>query len=165
MQCEDCKYACHKNCYQKVVTKCISKSNADSVSAPSLLWLARSHLAICTGEGRGADQPPHPSPLRAHHQHLAQLVLPLRNGASSRSQAGAQVLRTQLWYNRSHRLRPPGSRFLRHVDGHGEPAAKRHQEDQRLQVRSQASVERSPIQTSVHPSTSTPTASHGPRSV
>lgn len=31
MQCEDCKYACHKNCYQKVVTKCISKSNADSV--------------------------------------------------------------------------------------------------------------------------------------
>lgn len=32
MQCEDCKYACHKNCYPKVVTKCISKSNADSVS-------------------------------------------------------------------------------------------------------------------------------------
>lgn len=32
MQCEDCKYACHKNCYQKVVTKCISKSNTDAVS-------------------------------------------------------------------------------------------------------------------------------------
>ena len=32
MQCEDCKYACHKTCYQKVVTKCISKSNAESVS-------------------------------------------------------------------------------------------------------------------------------------
>lgn len=32
MQCEDCKYACHVKCYQKVVTKCISKSNADSVS-------------------------------------------------------------------------------------------------------------------------------------
>ena len=31
MQCEDCKYACHKNCYQKVVTKCISKSNTDAV--------------------------------------------------------------------------------------------------------------------------------------
>lgn len=29
MQCADCKYTCHKNCYQKVVTKCISKSNAD----------------------------------------------------------------------------------------------------------------------------------------
>ncbi|KAK4049323.1 Serine/threonine kinase [Microbotryomycetes sp. JL201] len=29
MQCEDCKYACHKNCYHKVVTKCISKSNVD----------------------------------------------------------------------------------------------------------------------------------------
>lgn len=32
MQCEDCKYACHKNCFSKVVTKCISKSNAESVS-------------------------------------------------------------------------------------------------------------------------------------
>ena len=29
MQCEDCKYTCHKNCYQKVVTKCISKSNLE----------------------------------------------------------------------------------------------------------------------------------------
>ena len=29
MQCADCKLTCHKNCYQKVVTKCISKSNAD----------------------------------------------------------------------------------------------------------------------------------------
>ncbi|WPH04634.1 Protein kinase C-like protein [Acrodontium crateriforme] len=29
MQCSDCKYTCHKNCYQKVVTKCISKSNND----------------------------------------------------------------------------------------------------------------------------------------
>jgi hypothetical protein len=26
-QCEDCKYTCHKKCYEKVVTKCISKSN------------------------------------------------------------------------------------------------------------------------------------------
>lgn len=29
MQCTDCKYTCHRQCYQKVVTKCISKSNAD----------------------------------------------------------------------------------------------------------------------------------------
>lgn len=35
MQCEDCKYACHKNCYQKVVTKCISKSNTDAVCLSS----------------------------------------------------------------------------------------------------------------------------------
>lgn len=27
MQCADCKYTCHKGCYPKVVTKCISKSN------------------------------------------------------------------------------------------------------------------------------------------
>jgi hypothetical protein len=35
-QCEDCRYACHKKCYPKVVTKCISKSNADVVSLPLL---------------------------------------------------------------------------------------------------------------------------------
>ncbi|KAI9761013.1 MAG: hypothetical protein M4579_001276 [Chaenotheca gracillima] len=29
MQCSDCKYTCHKKCYPKVVTKCISKSNAE----------------------------------------------------------------------------------------------------------------------------------------
>ncbi|KAI0034647.1 hypothetical protein K488DRAFT_83829 [Vararia minispora EC-137] len=27
-QCEDCRYTCHKKCYDKVVTKCISKSTA-----------------------------------------------------------------------------------------------------------------------------------------
>ena len=26
-QCEDCRYTCHRKCYQNVVTKCISKSN------------------------------------------------------------------------------------------------------------------------------------------
>ena len=31
MQCEDCRYTCHKKCYDKVVTKCVSKSNADMV--------------------------------------------------------------------------------------------------------------------------------------
>ncbi|KAG0142141.1 hypothetical protein CROQUDRAFT_673725 [Cronartium quercuum f. sp. fusiforme G11] len=30
MQCTDCKYLCHKRCFAKVVTKCISKSNADA---------------------------------------------------------------------------------------------------------------------------------------
>ncbi|KAI9852346.1 MAG: Serine/threonine kinase [Thelocarpon superellum] len=29
MQCADCRYTCHKKCYPKVVTKCISKSNND----------------------------------------------------------------------------------------------------------------------------------------
>ena len=31
MQCEDCKYLCHKKCLNHVVTKCISKSNAETV--------------------------------------------------------------------------------------------------------------------------------------
>jgi len=30
MQCSDCKYMCHEKCYPLVVTKCISKSNAES---------------------------------------------------------------------------------------------------------------------------------------
>ena len=30
MQCEDCKYTCHTKCYPLVVTKCISKSNAET---------------------------------------------------------------------------------------------------------------------------------------
>lgn len=29
-QCEDCRYTCHKKCYEKVVTKCISKSTGVS---------------------------------------------------------------------------------------------------------------------------------------
>ncbi|AOA62299.1 Serine/threonine kinase [Komagataella phaffii CBS 7435] len=28
-QCEDCRFLCHKKCYQKVITKCISKSSID----------------------------------------------------------------------------------------------------------------------------------------
>ncbi|CDK29727.1 unnamed protein product [Kuraishia capsulata CBS 1993] len=28
-QCEDCRFLCHKKCYDKVITKCISKSSAD----------------------------------------------------------------------------------------------------------------------------------------
>lgn len=28
-QCQDCKFLCHKKCYQKVITKCISKSSTD----------------------------------------------------------------------------------------------------------------------------------------
>ncbi|KAF2204839.1 calcium-independent protein kinase C [Delitschia confertaspora ATCC 74209] len=30
MQCADCKYTCHKKCYHKVVTKCITQSNAET---------------------------------------------------------------------------------------------------------------------------------------
>lgn len=31
MQCEDCKYVCHKKCFSNVVTKCISKSSSETV--------------------------------------------------------------------------------------------------------------------------------------
>ena len=39
-QCEDCRYTCHKKCYEKVVTKCISKSNT-GVSVCTCRSLAR----------------------------------------------------------------------------------------------------------------------------
>ena len=35
-QCEDCRYTCHKKCFEKVVTKCISKSTS-GVSISTLL--------------------------------------------------------------------------------------------------------------------------------
>lgn len=40
-QCEDCRYTCHKECYPKVVTKCISKSNAETVSFTIRLGITR----------------------------------------------------------------------------------------------------------------------------
>jgi classical protein kinase C len=30
MQCADCKFTCHKGCYRKVVTKCITQSNNET---------------------------------------------------------------------------------------------------------------------------------------
>ncbi|KAH9933130.1 uncharacterized protein BXZ73DRAFT_89794 [Epithele typhae] len=35
-QCEDCRYTCHKKCYQNVVTKCISKSNTGEDDADKI---------------------------------------------------------------------------------------------------------------------------------
>ena len=74
-QCEDCRYACHKKCYPKVVTKCISKSNADGVSY--LFW-ARECLLMEIGRRRGEDQSSNPSSFRSLYQYVGELVLPLR---------------------------------------------------------------------------------------
>ena len=38
-QCEDCRYTCHKKCFEKVVTKCISKSTSGvSHDSSSKTW-------------------------------------------------------------------------------------------------------------------------------
>jgi hypothetical protein len=76
-QCADCRYACHRKCYPKVVTKCISKSNADAVS-PAVRPEVAMLTGLDSGRGRGEDQPPHPASLRRVHQHVCELVLPLR---------------------------------------------------------------------------------------
>ena len=44
-QCEDCRYTCHRECYPKVVTKCISKSNAETVSFCSLSLFAATNFS------------------------------------------------------------------------------------------------------------------------
>ena len=78
-QCEDCRYACHKKCYPKVVTKCISKSNADGVSSSlSLVRAAKDHLTdVCAGGRRRKDQSSNSPSIWSPHQHVGQLVLSL----------------------------------------------------------------------------------------
>lgn len=81
-QCEDCRYACHKKCYPKVVTKCISKSNADGVSFTTTLY-PLSELTRAGGR-RGEDQPSDSSSLYTIHKHVGELVLSLRLHAAFR---------------------------------------------------------------------------------
>lgn len=53
-QCEDCRYTCHKKCYEKVVTKCISKSNTgvSGLRIPGTCALFRAHSSYRTTTGR-----------------------------------------------------------------------------------------------------------------
>lgn len=99
-QCEDCRYTCHKKCYEKVVTKCISKSNT-GVSV-SLRPSTRLSLILPSGRRRGENQPSHPAQIRAYHQHRRKLVLSLWLYASSGSQERSQM----------HRMRHHMSRQL-----------------------------------------------------
>lgn len=48
-QCEDCRYTCHKKCYEKVVTKCISKSNTGvCLSVQQVGFLPNNHTRMAT---------------------------------------------------------------------------------------------------------------------
>jgi hypothetical protein len=88
-QCEDCRYACHKKCYPKVVTKCISKSNADGVS-PDTLKLGT--ISDITGGRRREVQSPNPPSIWCLHQYVCELVLPLWLHASVWPKELCQVL-------------------------------------------------------------------------
>jgi hypothetical protein len=46
MQCEDCKYTCHRKCYPKVVTKCISKHQ-------DAFWKVIGPSEVAVPQGRG----------------------------------------------------------------------------------------------------------------
>jgi len=87
-QCEDCRYACHKKCYPKVVTKCISKTTADGVSHSVLYRIVLTNI----GGRRGEDQSPNPTSFRRIHQHVGQLVLPLWIHVAFRSKELGQML-------------------------------------------------------------------------
>lgn len=63
-QCEDCRYTCHKKCYEKVVTKCIAKS---TTGVSRFRVSPYSYLTFLAGWRRGEDQSSHPSSFRAPH--------------------------------------------------------------------------------------------------
>ena len=89
-QCEDCRYACHKKCYPKVVTKCISKT----VDGVSRVFTGKCSLSADPVEGgrRGEDQSSYTSPICTLHQHVGQLVLSLWLHAAVRAQKLCQML-------------------------------------------------------------------------
>jgi hypothetical protein len=94
-QCEDCRYACHKKCYPKVVTKCVSKSNAETVSG-SVESVARTLRRIHhyrTGWRRGEDQSSHSTSFPDFDQCQCELVLPLWLHATPWPQERQEVFR------------------------------------------------------------------------
>jgi len=88
-QCEDCRYACHKKCYPKVVTKCISKTTADGVG---FHVLAIVNQLTPSGRRRREDQSPNSTSIRRPHQFVGQLVLPLWLHVAFRSKEFCQML-------------------------------------------------------------------------
>ena len=104
-QCEDCRYACHKKCYPKVVTKCISKTTADGVS--HLMEVLPDFSANNSGRRRGKDQSPNPSSIRRIHQHVCKLVLSLWLHVAFWSKEFCQMFR--MFYHMSSNLFASGS--------------------------------------------------------
>jgi hypothetical protein len=114
-QCEDCRYACHKKCYPKVVTKCISKTTADGVSDSPVYRISQ---LMCVGRRRRKDQSPNPTSFRNTHQHVGQLVLPLWIHVTFWSKELGQML--GVFNHMSSNLFASGSRFLWYDYGNGQ---------------------------------------------
>lgn len=90
-QCEDCRYTCHKKCYEKVVTKCISKSNT-GVCLCFIVALSLLMSPLSLGRRRREDQPSYSPSVRASDQYWRQLVLSLWIHASPRPEECPQML-------------------------------------------------------------------------
>lgn len=119
-QCEDCRYTCHKKCYEKVVTKCISKSTMGVCDHPlSALRVLLTYSGVA-GRRRGEDQPSHPASLRTSHKYWCKLVLSLWIYAPPRSQKRSKMFRVR--YHLPCKLRPFSPRFLRYVNGNRQRA-------------------------------------------
>lgn len=125
MQCEDCRYVCHKKCFNHVVTKCISKSNAETVGDYPFRRSRVLKEASATGQGRRKDQSSNSASLRAYLFPFAKLVLSLRHDPPPEQEESSQVLRMRL--DSSHRMRASGARLLWHVDGNGQSTVGRSQ--------------------------------------
>ena len=97
MQCEDCRFTCHKKCYDKVVTKCVSKTEAESVSPVRincfLCYRADKCDSSSTGKGRRQSEPSYPTSLRTHHYPQSKLVLPLRSNRPSHTKESTSLHR------------------------------------------------------------------------
>jgi len=90
-QCEDCRYTCHKKCYEKVVTKCISKSNT-GVRGLSMIYFHVHLIPQFAGGRRGENQSSDSTSFRGSHQYWSKLVLSLWLYASTRPQKCSQML-------------------------------------------------------------------------
>ena len=90
-QCEDCRYACHKKCYPKIVTKCVSKSNLDGVSDQSIV--SGPIILIRAGGRRGEDQSSHSTSSHSVHEYVGELVLSLWIYVAIRPEEFRQVFR------------------------------------------------------------------------
>lgn len=130
MQCEDCKYTCHTKCYPSVVTKCISKSNAETdpdeekinhriphrfqpFSNMTANWCCHCGYMLPFGKKNSR---------KCSGMFSVEFMAAL---ATTRKRLSANVSnRVRSHLPRS--LRPSGTRLLWHVYGHGQPDSGGH---------------------------------------
>lgn len=147
MQCAECKFVCHKKCYPSVVTKCISKTNAESVrvlahqTAEAILTHTQDKDEAILNHRIPHRFEPSTSFTPSWCCHCG-MVLPLSRKKARRC-TGARCLANatrsdhsdlhRMRLDRAHRLRSPRTRLLRHVHGASRSTTRASQVHQRFQ--------------------------------